>query len=441
MGQVFRARDTRLNRDVALKVLPDSFANDGERVARFTREAQTLASLNHPHIAAIYGLEEGSGATALVMELVEGEDLSQRIARGPIPIDEALPIARQIAEALEAAHEQGIVHRDLKPANIKVRPDGTVKVLDFGLAKALGPADGRPQDPGPKTQDSPTITTPAMTQAGMILGTAAYMSPEQARGTIVDRRSDLWALGVVLLEMLTGQRTFEGATVSDTLASVLKTEPDWTTLPANTPAPIRKLLRRCLEKDRRRRLTDAGAARLEIEDAITSPSADGAARGLHQRRLRATNRRRRSAPAVSARRHADGPALRRRDVAGGGRSAHRGIAGLADVELPAGGRDCGQWHPGVSGGKLQRPAVDLVRSFGQGPRPCRAARRSTRRVAGAGWPDGADPTRGLERRVCPVAGRSRQGIGHQGPASRCPVPRAGVVSGWAPGVVGNDQRV
>ncbi len=277
MGQVFRARDTKLNRDVALKVLPDSFASDPDRLARFTREAQTLAALNHPHIAAIYGLEESNGVRALVMELVEGDDLSQRIARGAIPLDEALPIARQIAEALEAAHEQGIIHRDLKPANIKVRVDGTVKVLDFGLAKALDAS------PASATADnSPTITSPADfrhgygvagAEAGMILGTPAYMSPEQARGITVDKRADVWAFGVVLYEMLTGQRLFAGTTVSDTMAAVLKAEPDWTTLPAGTPAPIRRLLRRCLEKDRKRRLTDAGAARLEIEDALTAPSA------------------------------------------------------------------------------------------------------------------------------------------------------------------------
>ena len=273
MGGVYRARDTKLNRDVALKILPDAFASDPDRLARFTREAQTLASLNHPNIAAIYGIEESPDVRALVMELVEGEDLSLRIARGAIPLDEALPIAKHIAEALEAAHEQGIIHRDLKPANIKVRADGTVKVLDFGLAKALDPAAAS----SPQAMNSPTITSPAMTQAGMILGTAAYMAPEQARGTAVDKRADVWAFGVVLYEMLTGRRLFTGTTVSDTIAAVLKAEPDWTTLPTDTPPAIRRLLRRCLEKDRKRRLTDAGAARLEIDDALTaSPTADGA---------------------------------------------------------------------------------------------------------------------------------------------------------------------
>jgi len=275
MGAVWRARDTKLDRDVALKILPEAFVHDADRVARFTREAKTLAALNHPHIAGIYGLEESGGVTALVMELVEGEDLSQRIARGPIPVDQALAIARQIAEALEAAHEQGIVHRDLKPANVKVRADGTVKVLDFGLAKAMDP-------PGVAANAtvSPTITSPAMTAAGIILGTAAYMSPEQAAGKPVDKRSDLWALGVVLLEMLTGRRVFDGETVSHVLAAVLKEEPEWSRLPADTPAPIRTLLRRCLAKDRKRRLADASDARLEIEDALTpgaSPSLDEAA--------------------------------------------------------------------------------------------------------------------------------------------------------------------
>ena len=274
MGQVYRARDTRLNRDVALKVLPHLFANDVERLARLTREAQTLASVNHPNIAHIHGLEESNGVRALVMELVEGEDLSQRIARGAIPIDEALPIAKQIAEALEAAQEQGIIHRDLKPANIKVREDGTVKVLDFGLAKALEPAAGS----SPSVSMSPTITTPAMTQAGIILGTAAYMSPEQARGKTVDKRSDIWAFGCVFYEMLTRRRAFQGEGVSDTLANILTQEPDWNALPANTPTPIRTLLRRCLEKDRKRRLDSAAAARLEIDDVLAAPSAETPAR-------------------------------------------------------------------------------------------------------------------------------------------------------------------
>ena len=225
MGQVYCARDTRLNRDVALKILSDSFANDPDRLARLTREAQTLASLNHPNIAHIYGLEESGGVRALVMELVEGDDLSQRIARGAIPLDEALPLAKQIAEALEGAHEQGIIHRDLKPANIKVRSDGTVKVLDFGLAKAVEPAAGT----SASGSNSPTITTPAMTQAGMILGTAAYMSPEQVRGKTVDKRADIWAFGCVLYEIVTGKRLFAGDSVPETLGLILSSEPDLAT--------------------------------------------------------------------------------------------------------------------------------------------------------------------------------------------------------------------
>jgi serine/threonine-protein kinase len=270
MGEVYRATDTNLKRQVAIKVLPAALAADPDRLTRFQREAEVLASLNHPHIAHIHGLERSGGTTALVMELVEGPTLADRIAHGAIPVDEALAIAKQIAEALEAAHEQGIIHRDLKPANIKVRGDGTVKVLDFGLAKALEPT-GASAD----IADAPTTQSPTMTQAGVILGTAAYMSPEQASGKAVDRRTDLWAFGVVLLEMLTGRRVFDGETVSHVLASVLKDAPDWTALPRDTPAPIRRLLRRCLEKDRKRRIADASDARLEIEDA-QAPTADAA---------------------------------------------------------------------------------------------------------------------------------------------------------------------
>jgi eukaryotic-like serine/threonine-protein kinase len=266
MGEVYRARDTRLKRDVALKVLPDSLASDPERLARFQREAEVLASLNHPNIAAIYGVEESSGTRALVMELVEGETLADRITRGAVPIDEALPIAKQIAEALEAAHEQGIIHRDLKPANIKLRPDGTVKVLDFGLAKALERSSARSID----ATASPTITSPAMmTGVGMLLGTAAYMSPEQARGKPVDKRADIWAFGSVLYEMLTGRRAFGGEEISETLAEVIRGEPDWKALPADTPAAVRRLLRRCFIKDPRARLSDAAVLRLEIDEART----------------------------------------------------------------------------------------------------------------------------------------------------------------------------
>ena len=272
MGEVYKARDTKLDRDVALKILPDAFVNDPERLARFQREAKVLASLNHPNIAAIYGLEESGDSPALVLEYVEGPTLQDRIANGPIPLDEALPIARQIAEALEAAHEQGIIHRDLKPANVKVKDDGTVKVLDFGLAKALAP-----ELSDLDAANSPTMTmTAAATKMGVIMGTAAYMSPEQARAGTADRRSDIWAFGVVLLEMLTGQAPFTGKTVSDTLAFVLTKDPDWTTLAATTPTALRRLLRRCLEKDQRKRLPHIGSARLEIDD-VSSEASDIAA--------------------------------------------------------------------------------------------------------------------------------------------------------------------
>jgi len=265
MGEVYRAHDSRLNREVAIKVLPETLATDAERLARFTREAQTLAALNHPNIATIYGVEESGGVRALVMELVAGEDLSVHMARGPIPLAEALLIAKQIAEALEAAHEQGIVHRDLKPANVKLRDDGTVKVLDFGLAKALSP-EGISASSG--AMNSPTITTPAMTQAGMILGTAAYMAPEQARGKAVDKRADIWAFGVVLYEMLTGTRMFDGESVAETLGLIFAREPDLTALPAATPLGVRAVIARCLVKDSRQRLRDIGDARLQIDDAL-----------------------------------------------------------------------------------------------------------------------------------------------------------------------------
>jgi serine/threonine-protein kinase len=264
MGEVYKATDTNLKRAVAIKVLPASVAADADRLARFQREAEVLAALNHPNIAAIYGLERSGTTTALVMELVEGPTLADRIMQGAIPIDEALPIARQIAEALEAAHEQGIIHRDLKPANIKVRPDGTVKVLDFGLAKAMEPAAGS----SPSMSMSPTITTPAMTQAGMIFGTAAYMSPEQARGKPVDKRSDIWAFGAVLYEMVTGKRAFAGDDVSITLASVLMKEPEWGVLPPDLLSSLRTYLRRCLQKDRRQRAQAIGDVRLALEGAF-----------------------------------------------------------------------------------------------------------------------------------------------------------------------------
>ncbi|MEE8606336.1 MAG: protein kinase, partial [Nitrospiraceae bacterium] len=267
MGEVYRATDTKLRRDVALKVLPEVFANDAQRMARFSREAQVLASLNHPNIASIYGLEESGSVRCLVLELVEGPTLAERIGQGALPLDEALDIARQIAEALEAAHDRGIIHRDLKPANVKVREDGQVKVLDFGLAKAL-------EDPQSEEDiaNSPTLSV-AATQAGVILGTAAYMSPEQTKGKRADRRSDIWAFGVVLFEMLTARRLYTGETISEVLASVMKDEPDWDALPGDTPSVIRKLLARCLAKGPRRRLQAIGEARLTLEGYLTDPSA------------------------------------------------------------------------------------------------------------------------------------------------------------------------
>ncbi len=272
MGEVFRARDTKLNRDVAIKVLPAMLAQHTERVARFRREAQILATLNHPNIAAIYGLEESGGVVALAMELVTGEDLAERLKRGAIPVDEAIAMAKQIAEALEEAHEKGIVHRDLKPANIKVRTDGAVKVLDFGLAKAL---EGESSDAAASGQlsHSPTLSRHA-TEAGLILGTAAYMSPEQARGRPVDKRADIWSFGVVLYEMLTGTRLFSGETASDVLAAVLTQSPDWKALPADAPAGVRSLLRRCIERDPKKRLHDAADARIALEDADVDESDD-----------------------------------------------------------------------------------------------------------------------------------------------------------------------
>jgi serine/threonine protein kinase len=282
MGRVYRARDSTLNRDVALKVLPDEFAADPDRLARFRREAQILAALNHPNIAAIYGFVESGTTHALAMELVEGEDLSKLIARGTVPLGDALPIAKQIADALETAHEQGIVHRDLKPANIKIRADGSVKVLDFGLAKALDPGAASTAD----LANSPTITAHA-TRAGLILGTAAYMAPEQARGKAVDKRADIWAFGCVLFEMLAGRRAFDGDDVSTTLAVVLTANPPWSALPATTPPNIQRLLHRCLERDPRRRMRDVGDARFEIEDALAGaaemPSTSPRTRGRRWR--------------------------------------------------------------------------------------------------------------------------------------------------------------
>src|ERR1022692_2611668 len=267
MGEVYRAHDIKLGRDVAIKVLPEAFAHDPERLSRFQREAKMLAALNHPNIATIHGLEQSGGTSYLVMELVSGETLAERVKReGAVPVEEALTIAKQIAEALEAAHEKGIIHRDLKPANVKVTPEGKVKVLDFGLAKAFA-GDTSTEDMG----NSPTLSM-AATMQGVILGTAAYMSPEQARGKAVDKRTDIWAFGCVLFELFCGHPAFEGEDVTEILAAVVRAEPDWQALPAATPVKIRDLLRRCLQKDKTLRLRDAGDARIEIHEALTAPS-------------------------------------------------------------------------------------------------------------------------------------------------------------------------
>ena len=263
MGEVYRATDTKLGREVAIKVLPDEFAKDAQRLARFEREAKLLASLNHPNIASIYGFEESDGVTALVLELVEGPTLAERIAKGLVPVDETVVIARQMADALEAGHEVGVIHRDLKPANVKIKEDGTVKVLDYGLAKALEGESERGANS--ELSQSPTLTRQG-TQIGVILGTAAYMSPEQAKGKRVDRRSDIWAFGTVVYEMLTGRRAFQGDDISDTLAAVLRAEVDWVHLPAKTPPGVRRLLERCLTRDPVERLHDIADARLELRD-------------------------------------------------------------------------------------------------------------------------------------------------------------------------------
>ena len=265
MGEVYRARDTKLERDVAIKVLPEEFAKDKERLARFEREARLLASVNHPYIATLHGLEDADGIRFLVMELLEGETLAQRIARGPIPIDEALPLFLRIAEGLGAAHEKSVIHRDLKPANINIGPDGNPKILDFGLAKGECVQDAK--------SESPTVARQE-TETGVILGTPAYMSPEQARGKTLDKRTDIWSFGCCLYEALTGKTVFHGETVSDTIGKILEREPDWEALPEGAPRWLRSLLRRCLEKDPGRRLHDVADARLEIEEALETPRTD-----------------------------------------------------------------------------------------------------------------------------------------------------------------------
>ncbi len=266
MGVVYKAEDTKLARKVAIKVLPEIFTADPERLARFEREARVLASLNHPNIAAIYGVEEADGKRFLVLELVEGETLAERLSRGALSLEETLEVCRQIAEGLEGAHEKGIIHRDLKPSNVKITPERKVKILDFGLAKAF-----HDQTSEVDISKSPTITAD-MTQPGVILGTAAYMSPEQATGKPVDKRADIWAFGCILFECLTGKRAFLGRTVTESIAAILRGEPDWDSLPADTPGNVRTVLRRCLQKDPRRRLRDIADARLEIEAPAAYPS-------------------------------------------------------------------------------------------------------------------------------------------------------------------------
>ena len=266
MGEVYRAEDTNLSRDVAIKVLPEQFTQDPQRLARFEREAKLLASLNHPNIAAIYGFEQADDVHFLVLELVPGETLAERVARGPLPVEEALEVCRQIAEGVEAAHEKGVIHRDLKPANVKVTPEGKVKILDFGLAKAF-----EAESPVTDISQSPTLTE-EMTRAGVILGTAAYMSPEQAKGKPVDKRADIFAFGCVLYELLTGKRAFGGETVTDTLASILARDPEWEALPEGTPWRIQDLLRRCLTKDPHDRLHEVADVRIEVKLALSEPT-------------------------------------------------------------------------------------------------------------------------------------------------------------------------
>jgi len=276
MGEVWRATDTRLDRDVAIKVLPAAFVNDKERLARLEREARLLAQLHHSNIAAIFGLEDADGVRALVMELVDGPTLAERLTAGAIPLDQSLSIGRQIAVALEQAHDKGIIHRDLKPQNVKAPLDGTIKVLDFGLAKVMAPVLPPEIDAlrSPILMNSPTISVMPGTQAGIILGTAAYMSPEQARGGVVDKRTDIWAFGVVLFEMLIGRQLFAAETVTDTLVNVLKTDIDFSLLPVETPSAIRQLLRRCLERNPRNRLHDIADARIVLDDVLERRAED-----------------------------------------------------------------------------------------------------------------------------------------------------------------------
>ena len=364
---MYRATDTKLKRQVAIKILPPSLAADHDRLARFQREAEVLASLNHPNIAAIHGLEESGGMTALVMELVEGDDLSQRIARGAIPLDDALPIAKQIAEALEAAHEQGIIHRDLKPANIKVRADGTVKVLDFGLAKAMEPVGAA----AASASMSPTLSLHA-TQAGMILGTAAYMSPEQARGKTVDKRADIWAFGCVLFEMLAGRRAFEGDDVPEILSRVLQRDPDWARLPANLPPSIPKLLRLCLQKDVRTAATVSGRC------ADRSRTSVGRAGGGNRRRDPGARHARGVGCGRSHRADRRSPQYSRGAISARDAVIHAGDGRCGPIEHPPSGQDA-VYRSECS--HCRRAAVGLIPGW-PGHRVCRCrSRRETHPLA------------------------------------------------------------
>ncbi|HEX4824166.1 MAG TPA: protein kinase [Candidatus Polarisedimenticolaceae bacterium] len=370
MGEVYRARDTKLGRDVAIKVLPPAFAADPERLARFEREAKVLASLSHPNIAGIFGLHEENGTGFLAMEMVAGEDLAEILKRGPLPSSEVADIARQIAEALEAAHEQGIVHRDLKPANVRITPDGKVKVLDFGLAKALESATTSDSGAGM----SPTITSLG-TVAGVILGTAAYMAPEQARGKGVDKRADIWAFGCVLFEMLSGKRPFDGETVSDTLAAVLAKDADWSALPASTPAKVRHLLERCLEKDPKRRLRDIGDARLELDEVLADRTASGRVRVPPAAEVTAPARSRWAIPAMIACLVVGGVvgafAIPRKPAAAGG-TVRLDLEFPKDVKVAyyavnAAGSTIGAiGKPRVAPGEPDQPARVYVRGLGSG---------------------------------------------------------------------------
>ena len=381
MGEVYRARDTRLQRDVAIKALPAEFASDPERLARFQREARLLASLNHPNVAAIYGLEESDGACYLVLEIVEGESLAQRLAAGPLPVEEALAICAQIAAGVSAAHDAGVIHRDLKPGNVMIRPDGSVKVLDFGLAKGAE-AKGNASD----LSASPTVSLG--TQAGVILGTAAYMSPEQARGRELDKRTDIWSFGCILYECLTGRQVFREQTVSDTLAAILRGDPDWSILPAETPTKVRDLLKRCLQKDPKRRLHDIADAGIELEEALASPPGPAAAAAAPLPRL-ARSGRIRAAAWIAAGLLAGAflGAILSRALSPGPR-AQASPAVRSTISLPAGTRLWSDPQPAVLGLLFRRtqarfPGDERRRLAALPSRPFEARCRAHRRQPGS----------------------------------------------------------